>query len=116
MYAKYFPGEKYTITFEPSAAQSVSVTRLAQKQATDGAELKMFLQALGLIASPTVEAPLKKPAHPKRDAARKLACPQGHDRKQFSAEDRSGRMYCLICKRADGERRRELARQRKSAA
>jgi hypothetical protein len=116
LYARYFPGEPYTTVFEPTPEQPVAVTRHAQVAARNGAELEQFMKALGVMSYQPTAQPSKRPAHPKRDAARAIACPQGHDRKQHSTADRSGRMYCVICKRADGERRRERAAMRKKEA
>lgn len=122
MYAKYFPGEKYTTVFEPTPEQATAVTAHAESYANSD-ELTTLMQMLGLTPSVSAFNPKardawtrKWPSKQKRDAARAIACPQGHDRKQHSTADRSGRMYCVICKRADGERRRERAAMRKKEA
>ncbi|MDR6172611.1 hypothetical protein [Curtobacterium sp. SORGH_AS_0776] len=99
LFARYFPGDPYTTTFEPTAVQTVNVTRHAQRQATNGDELKAFMQALGLMS------------YDSKSTERVITgqCKRGHDRAVHAKVRADGFVECRLCKRLMAQARERKA-------
>lgn len=115
LFEKYFPGESYTTSFEPSPEQRVAMTRHAQSYARDGDELKLFLMAFGLMAydSSDGKATGGPGARRKRGNAdlSSTHCKNEHPRVQFSRIGGDGYWRCLACERASKSRQRAKRKQ-----
>jgi hypothetical protein len=131
MFAAYFPGEKYTITFEPTSEQSDAMTRMVAARSTSNAEWETMLQMLGIIPSkgafnPTArDAWTKKPTRvPDKKPNVAVAsdgsteCKNGHIRSQYSFLDPRGHVRCRKChavSTADSRKRKQTEMKEKAA-
>lgn len=110
MYAAYFPGEKYTITFEPTDEQSGAMTRIVTARAVDADESTMLLKMLGIIPSESASNPdapdawtRKPPRHEPTYANVEVGldgstmCRNGHVRADYSYINAKGNVRCRAC-------------------
>lgn len=123
----YGPADLRWVDPRPTPAPSKSdedVVRDMFTAALSGDELSQALQALGLEAYErtlnesgrdawTRRAPKRYGMKRERDERRQRECPRGHSRPGNSAVDSTGRIYCLTCKKADSEKRRKAADERR---
>lgn len=119
LFAAYFPGEPYTITFEPTPEQSASMIRLAGSHTDNNTQADVLLQMLGIIPSESAFNPTARDAWAKkkprvRNSKADLSstvCVHGHNRDQFSRIDRSGNWRCRECDRIARARMRAAKRE-----
>jgi len=112
MFAKYFPGDPWTIEYVPTDEQSAAMTAHAQSHAQSDEELETFLQMLGIIPSESFVNPNARDAwtkKPTRIVTERL-CGRGHLRSEHSYFTPNGKRVCRACKRVTDALRKEKAR------
>lgn len=130
LFSRVFPGEDYTLIFEPTEQQSAAITALVTKRA-DADESETLLQMLGILPSESAINPTgrdtwaKKPSRvpEKRPNVAVAAngtteCKEGHLRADYSFLDRHGHIRCRKCHAISGKasRERRAAKARTEAA
>lgn len=128
LYAAYFPGDAYTITFEATPEQSASMIRLAGKYAGSNTESDVLLMMLGVIPSESAFNPdardawtKKMPRHEPVYATVATAsdgsmhCRNGHLRSDYSYKNVHGKIRCRACQSAAAAAYKQRLKERKAA-
>jgi hypothetical protein len=122
MYARYFPGEPYTISFEPTPEQSAAMIRLTSARTENNTEAEVLLMMLGVIPSESAFNPTardawtkKKPRAASKADLSSTVCVHGHNRDQFSRIDAEGKWRCRECDRIAQARLRAAKRETEAA-
>lgn len=128
MFAAYFPGEKYTITFEPTPEQSDAITRMVTARSTSDAESETMLQMLGIIPSEGAFNPSARDAWTKRPphhaphyptvemaADGSINCKNDHLRATYSYINEKGKVRCRKCQADTTAAYRARVREKKAA-
>ncbi len=118
MFAAYFPGEKYTITFEPTLEQSDAITRMVTARSTSDAEPETMLQMLGIIPSEGAINPTARDAwtkKPVRAAPNSAYCAHNHLRSIHGRRNTAGKWRCRECERLQSVRKRESQKEKEAA-
>lgn len=128
MFAAYFPGDAYTITFEPTPEQSSAMVRLATKHADSDSQAETLLMMLGIIPSESAFNPTahdawtrKPPRHEPTYANVEVGldgstmCRNGHVRSDYSYMNAQGKVRCRACGNASVAAYRARVKERKAA-
>lgn len=106
MFAAYFPGDAYTITFEPTPEQSTAMTRMVTKHAANDDESQTMLQMLGILPSVGARNPTARDAWTRTqnklntgDPTISKHCRNGHLRTEYTYVDVNGSLRCRQCRR-----------------
>jgi len=117
MYARYFPGEPYTISFEPTPEQSAAMIRLTSTHTDNNTEAETLLMMLGVIPSESAFNPTARDAWTKAkpNVTAKGTCKNGHVREVHTYVNSDGAMRCRECRRVSNRAMAQRAREKKAA-
>jgi len=101
MYARYFPGEPYTTSFEPTPEQSAAMVRLTSAHTQNNTEAETLLMMLGVIPSESAFNPTARDAWTKAKptVTESGTCKNGHARARYTFINSAGARRCRECHR-----------------
>lgn len=117
MYARYFPGDPYTISFEPTPEQSAAMIRLTSARTDSNTEAETLLMMLGVIPSESAFNPTARDAWTKAKptVTESGTCKNGHARDRYTFINSAGARRCRECHRISKRASEQRAREKKAA-
>jgi len=117
MFAKYFPGEPWAISFEPTPEQSAAMIRLTSSRTDNNTQAETLLMILGVIPSESAFNPTARDAWTKAKPTvnESGTCKNGHVREVYTYVNSDGAMRCRECRRISNRASEQRAREKNAA-